>query len=300
MQRVSLTLTFDSLEAVSQFLDKRPDPRQATINFADRPDTGVSFDEKAALLSPAGNKVFFVEPTFNPFAGAAAVPAAPTPEWSNHPMQTWQDAAAPSIAAAAVPPTAPAVPTPTSATPSTLIPPAPPTASVVPAPVAPAAPANLAGIAVDADGLPWDARIHAGGRATNADGKWRQKRGLNDPALKARVEAELRQAMGAPAASVPVVPTAPAPVPPTTAAVPAPPVALTSPPVSPDAAATPTGETFQTFMARCGGLLVSGALTQEKLNAVAIEVGLPGITLLHTRPDLVPAVAARVNALVAA
>lgn len=43
----------------------------------------------------------------------------------------------------------------------------------------------------DANGLPWDERIHSGTKALNADGTWRTKRGV-DKALVAEVEAELR------------------------------------------------------------------------------------------------------------
>jgi hypothetical protein len=42
----------------------------------------------------------------------------------------------------------------------------------------------------DANGLPWDERIHSGTKALNADGTWRTKRGV-DKAFVAEVEAEL-------------------------------------------------------------------------------------------------------------
>ena len=43
---------------------------------------------------------------------------------------------------------------------------------------------------VDSRGLPWDERIHASTKATNGDGSWRNKRGV-DKALLEAVEAEL-------------------------------------------------------------------------------------------------------------
>lgn len=52
-------------------------------------------------------------------------------------------------------------------------------------------PANLSAPAVDSTGLPWDERIHAKSKATNADGSWRGKRNA-DAATVAAVEAELR------------------------------------------------------------------------------------------------------------
>ncbi|GEM_PF-1687831 len=265
MSKVSLTLTFDSLEAVSQFLDSRADPRQAVIAFADRPDAGVvSADEKVAVSATLP-----VAPLFNPFAGAAVAQVPPPP--------------APSTAVAAAPPTAPEAPTSTATVP---VPPAPalPSAPVAAVPAAPAAPTTLAGIEVDADGLPWDARIHAGGRAKNADQRWRQKRGLNDAALKNRVEAELRQAMGA-AASVPV------PLPP--AAVPVPPAAPAASAPAPAAPDAPTEEQAPQFLARIGGMLASGALTQDKLNAALAAAGLTSMAQLITVPALVPLVRAQ-------
>lgn len=43
----------------------------------------------------------------------------------------------------------------------------------------------------DSAGLPWDERIHAPSKATNKDGTWRARRGI-DPAIVIAVEAELR------------------------------------------------------------------------------------------------------------
>lgn len=81
-------------------------------------------------------------------------------------------------------------------------PPAPPVASTAPPapPAPPAAPAAAgAGVEVDANGLPWDKRIHASPPTKNkADQIWRRKRGL-DAAVEAVVVAELRQVMAAPA-----------------------------------------------------------------------------------------------------
>lgn len=267
---VTLTLTFDSLAAAQSALDKlAADPRQATIRFEDHPDVGVSSDEKQAVAA------------FNPFAAAAPAPSVAVPP-----------PPAPSTAVAEAPPTAPEAPPvifPSAVT--VFVPPAPPPAPVAPAPAAPAVPASPAGIEVDADGLPWDARIHAGGRAKNADGRWRQRRGLNDAALKARVEAELRQAMGA-AASVPVAPTVPAPpvaVP--TAPAPAAPAASTT-----EAPAAPSDEPAPQFLARVGGMLASGALTQDRLAAALATVGLSTMAQLIVAPALIPAVRAQIDA----
>jgi hypothetical protein len=79
------------------------------------------------------------------------------------------------------------------------VPPAPPATSAATPSTPPAVPtAGAAAIDVDANGLPWDKRIHASPPTKNkADGIWRRKRGL-DNAVEAQVVAELRQAMAAP------------------------------------------------------------------------------------------------------
>lgn len=280
---VTLTLTFDSLTEAQSALDKlAADPRQATIDFSDRPDVGgVSADEKAALL---GNVVQAADAVlaFNPFANQSGVAVAQVPP-----------PPAPSTAVAEAPPTAPATSVPP---PPVVVPPVPTPAPVAAAPAAPAAPASPAGIEVDADGLPWDARIHAGGRARNADGRWRQKRGLNDAALKARVEAELRQAMGA-AASVPApLPPAAPPAPVETAVIPSPPAASTPTPEASTPAAVVTEETAPQFLARVGAKIASGALTQERLAAVLQTVGLTTMAQLIVAPALIPAIRAQIDA----
>lgn len=147
---------------------------------------------------------------------------------------------APSTAAAELFPTVPAVPV-ASISPAPPVP-SPPAAAVPPAPPAPAASASPANPAeLDKHGLPWDERIHAGTKAKNADGSWRQRRGLNDEALIKRVEAELRQlvANNAPSAA-PLPPPAPSAA---TVVVPPPPVTLATPlavPAPPALAGAPT------------------------------------------------------------
>ena len=90
---------------------------------------------------------------------------------------------------------------------------------------------------VDADGLPWDERIHAPSKGQNKDGTWRKKKKLED-AFVAGVEAELR--------SVQRVPAAPTP-PPAAPGAPAMPAAPTPPPETAPAPAA-EGIDFHTFM----------------------------------------------------
>lgn len=91
---------------------------------------------------------------------------------------------------------------------------------------------NNAAPNVDKNGLPWDARIHAGTKALNADGTWKKRRGVDDATIAA-VTAELNSVnSAAPQTETPVptpapvetpVPTpAPAPVAETPVPVPAP------------------------------------------------------------------------------
>lgn len=135
------------------------DGTRPVLAHADRPDVGATPE---VPLAPSAAPLPPDAPSFAAVDLFPTVPAAPT---------------------ASVPP-APPVPQPLAAA----VPPAPPAPS---APAAPASPASA--VELDKNGLPWDERIHAGTKAKNADGSWRQRRGLNDEALVKRVEAELRQ-----------------------------------------------------------------------------------------------------------
>lgn len=114
--------------------------------------------------------------------------------------------AAPSTAAAPLPPIAPTAPPPT-------LPPAAPAASPLAPPAAvgatTAAPAAPAPVEVDKDGMPWDARIHSGGRTQTAKGIWQRRKNVPDGTYAA-VVAELRQrpATATAPAHVPLAPPA--------------------------------------------------------------------------------------------
>lgn len=103
--------------------------------------------------------------------------------------------AAPSTAAAAPSTTVPAVPRAGVPTPPSASAPSVPAAPMAPVPPAPAATTSPApDVELDASGLPWDERIHAGSKARNADKTWRQRRNLPE-GLRESVEAELRTMM---------------------------------------------------------------------------------------------------------
>jgi hypothetical protein len=140
----------------------------------------------------------------------------------------------------------------------------------------------------DADGLPWDGRIHSSSKALLVDGKWRQRRNT-DPAVVAAVTAELRAALGAPAAPAVVEAVPPpaidaylagimAPVPP-----PPPPVLAVVPPPSVD-----TTMTFPEFMKAITAARIPPGTVLDACKAV----GMPSIPALNQRPDLIPTVAA--------
>jgi hypothetical protein len=213
---------------------------------------------------------------------------------------------APFTAGAAPSSTVPAA-TPTLTVPGNV--PAPPAPNVAPIPLAPiAAPqtANHAGgVELDKDGFPWDARIHAESKARIADGTWRKKRNL-DPTVKATVEAELRQLMGAPAAPLaPVRFDQPAfgdantsvnaivPPPPVAGAAP---VMQAAPNVAPPADARAM---FVGLVGRASAAIQGGKVTQAEVAQCCAAHGVAALPLLANRLDLVSQVAAQVDALIA-
>lgn len=249
---------------------------------------------------------------------AATVPSVPAPL-----------PPAPSTAAAAPQPSVPVVTPASSPEPSVPPVPAAPTVPTAAAPTAPVTPSSPAGVEVDKDGLPWDARIHSGSKAINADGTWRKRKGLNDDALVARVQAELRAVMAVPPAIpasspaleqpqyqilsetpemavVPFATTPPAmpPIPEAPAAPfvpPAPlPAAVFTPPPPPPApvatqpAADPT--TMPELMPRVTGAMAEGKIPPTAMLDACKAVGLPDLPSLAHRPDLIPQVWATLKA----
>lgn len=207
-------------------------------------------------------------------------------------------------AAFGVPPVPLAVSIPAIAAGSTVAPP--PPANTAPITTTPGVASSVAGVDLDAKGLPWDNRIHAGTKRKNADGSWTAKRGV-DPALVAQVEAELRQVMGA----APAAPLAPAvPAPPPTAPI-APVVVsapqVTAPPAPAVAPATPAGEIpadaraqFVALVGRASAAIQGQKVTQAEVNQCCADAGVPALPLLANRLDLVAQVAAHIDALIAA
>lgn len=158
----------------------------------------------------------------------------------------------------------------------------------------------------DADGLPWDARIHASTKVLNADGTWRGRRGVHDETRKL-VEAELRQNMAAPAPPPPPPLETQADV--TTERVdmpPPPPPGFqqsVAPDVPPPPPAPPTAsgpQLFADFMRKVTEAQTAGTLTTDAPMTIAKGLGLASTAGLMTRPDLLPAAEAQIDALIAA
>lgn len=166
-----------------------------------------------------------------------------------------------------------------------------------------------AALGVDAEGCPWDERIHSSSRNTVADGTWRKKRGVDD-ALVAQVRAEwdakLRGAAPAPTeaerlqadhvATMPIDPAtvgfgaAPAQVPPP------PPVVPAAGDAWPDEILGPRTDAmapFPQFLTWANRQISAGALDNARLLAVLGEHGVPIITGLAAPEHVgkIPAIA---------
>lgn len=156
-----------------------------------------------------------------------------------------------------------------------------------------AAPVTTNPAEVDSAGLPWDSRIHSESKAKVADGTWRKRRGA-DPAIVAQVENELRQLMSIPTVSAAqallaspfiksiVIPTqATAPIPAAPAPIPA------------------QYTDYISMIGRASAAIQVGKITPADTNAIVNKHGVAALPLLANRLDLVPAIAAEIDALIA-
>lgn len=134
---------------------------------------------------------------------------------------------------------------------------------------------------LDADGIPWDKRIHAGSKAKLKDGTWRLKRNIEDDLVK-EVKAELKQkveqaANPAPIPAAPINENTPVVTPEVEQPAPkAEPVKeMQAQPIEPQRPPQPqmtqghTVETFsQNFPMILGQLLTNGTVTNEYLETL--------------------------------
>lgn len=161
-------------------------------------------------------------------------------------------------------------------------------APAAPAPSAPPAAAAAPGTdtaELDADGLPWDPRIHSDATERKAKtGKWKTRKNLPD-GYKEQIEAELR--------GVPLQATAPAA--PTPAATPAPAPAPSVPSPAATAAPAPTpptagGMTFAEFTRWVLGHTQAQRCNQTDVQLAVQAAGLSSIPDLAKRTDLIATV----------
>lgn len=181
------------------------------------------------------------------------------------------------------------------------VPPAPPVVPVAPLAAAPAPVVIPPGVALDTEGLPWDARIHAATKTKVANGSWKKKKGT-DPALVATVIAELRAVMGLPVPAGPLAATPyPFPVPPVVPAAPVPVPPVAAVPVAPQPPAAPVAiTTFAQLMGYISAQIAAGKWSHPETLTACQANGITALPLLASRPDLVPGVAGTIAAMIAA
>ena len=191
--------------------------------------------------------------------------------------------------------------TPVIASPSLMIPPPVVEDNMIPLPAAAGQPNEHP--MLDKTGLPWDARIHASTKTMIANGSWKMKRGVSEEEV-AKITAQLRQVMNAPAAPVAVeappinVISMPVPV----ATVQAPP-AIQPPPVNVQPVATvqppanegsvvigPDYDSFFVVVNLATEPATASKFRDGEVDAICKTFGLTAFSDLSMRLDLVPAI----------
>lgn len=138
---------------------------------------------------------------------------------------------------------------------------------------------------LDADGIPWDERIHSSSRKQNKDGTWARRRNTDD-AVFAAVMAELKA--GAQPAEDDTAATAFAPPPPLPAPAPEAPV-VPAPPTPPQAPAAPTAAggdvSFPAIMRTVTEMQRDGKIDKAGVDEVLGRMGVASIGLLVTASE---------------
>lgn len=124
---------------------------------------------------------------------------------------------------------------------------------------------------LDADGLPWDHRIHASTKTKVKDGTWKKKRGV-DADTVASVTAELKQVMEAPT-----------------------PEATPSPLDDLVTQAESETITFKDLLMRVSELRNSGKMSDDDFHKLPEQLGVPSFPSLNVRTDLLPKAMELVN-----
>jgi hypothetical protein len=195
----------------------------------------------------------------------------------------------------------------------------PQTGSLPPAPSsAPSAAGAPAGVELDAEGIPWDASIHASTKAKIANGTWKVKRGTGEAYLIERKALLRRPSAGGNAApaGVPATPPANALVPPPAGAgapvsppppsnpgnVPAGaiPTPQASPQTTPAAAGSSGAVTMAQVLPRVTAAISAGLLTPDSAAAIVRELSggkIDNVAMLAVAPQLLAPFAARLDVL---
>jgi hypothetical protein len=172
------------------------------------------------------------------------------------------------------------------------------------------------GVDLDAEGIPWDASIHASTKAKLVNGNWKLKRGVGETYVlerKAVLRAALAAGNAAPGAGAPATPPANVPVPPPAGAgapVPPPPGSVGNVPAAtgtPQAsqqttpgAAGSSPVTLAQVLPRVTAAMAAGLLTPDSSAAIVREISegkIDNVAMLAVAPALIPALVARLDAL---
>lgn len=154
-----------------------------------------------------------------------------------------------------------------------------------------------AGVEVDANGLPWDARIHTGTKSKNKDDTWRYKSGIDRDTLVPEVEAELRALMAVPAGGdMPPPPGTAAGVQTTSQSEATPPAGATEQMNNPDPEPNlDNPENWPDFLKAVSAKIQQQQITMDGVTAIVNGHGIASLQLLGSRPDLIPLVWAQVQ-----
>ena len=138
---------------------------------------------------------------------------------------------------------------------------------------------NTGDIELDADGIPWDGRIHAPSKIKlKKTNTWKLKRGI-DKDYAAQVIEELKQTMNAGKPSVPAEPSAPPPAPPA--------ASNSTPPAPPAPPAAESGNVnFSDLVRKITGNLSEGNITNAQVNEMLRTFEIASVPMLKNRPDV--------------
>lgn len=265
-------------------------------------------DTRAALLRMFNAVPYVLTPPLTNEA-SLKIESAAAAETLREAVQTLNHA----VAEAANLPAATGAPSASMAIAEQIAPAAPAAPSPAPAPAAPTSGSDM----FDAEGYPWDNRIHSETRSRNADGTWRVRRGA-DKDLVAAVRLEFKNgaanaaeltdnaAPPPPAANKPADPLDPATLgfgsEPSTAAAPPPPAANAPAALDPNAwptailgEVTPENGAVTLFMKYAMGLIGENKCSSDDLLAVINAHGLTSLVGVGAFPDKIPAIVADVQ-----